>query len=82
MSKKPEILAPGIPLPSGAPMQVDLDKCDDIVCTSCGGTLFQQVIGLKKVSALISPTGKEGIVFVEKMVCHACGEDLKQEQMK
>ncbi len=46
---------------------------EDIVCENCGGMFFKQVNAFKKLSALISPTGKEQIVPVPTFRCDDCG---------
>ena len=57
----------------GRPQMPDLTHATDIVCESCGNLTFQEVLLMKKVSALISPNGKEGIVPIPTFSCVACG---------
>ena len=45
----------------------------NIVC-KCGNKVFIQAVVLKKISALISPSGKEEIVEIPVYVCSKCGE--------
>ena len=49
-------------------LQIDLSKAETIVCENCGNAFF-----LKKVSALVSPTGKEAIVPMQVFSCGNCG---------
>lgn len=51
----------------------DLSLAEDIVCENCGNLTFQEVLLMKKVSALLSPNGKEGIVPIPTFSCVACG---------
>jgi hypothetical protein len=51
----------GGPPPMAPQMNVDLSKADDVVCERCGNYTFQNVMLMKRMSALISPTGKEAI---------------------
>lgn len=51
----------------------DLSLATDIVCENCGNLTFQEVLLMKKVSALVSPNGKEGIVPIPTFSCVACG---------
>jgi hypothetical protein len=51
----------------------DLSSATDIVCENCGNLTFQEVLMMKKVSALMSPNGKEGIVPIPTFSCVACG---------
>lgn len=54
-------------------MNIDLSSAEDIVCDSCGNYTFQEVVLMKKISALISPSGKDGIVPIPTFACNACG---------
>ena len=57
------------------PKQVELDisKADTIQCEDCGNASFIQAFFLKKISALMSPTGKEAIVPMQVFSCGNCG---------
>ena len=64
--------------PKGMPpreegLQIDLSKTDTIKCQECGNASFIQAFFLKKVSALMSPTGKEAIIPVQVFSCGNCG---------
>jgi len=66
--------------PSGRPdprqmqqQMPDLSLAEDIVCENCGNLTFEEVLMMKKVSALVSPNGKEGIVPIPTFSCVACG---------
>ena len=64
--------------PKGMPpreegLQIDLSKTDTIKCQECGNASFIQALFLKKISALMSPTGKEAIVPVQGFSCGNCG---------
>ena len=54
-------------------LQIDISKTDTIVCENCGNASFIQAFFLKKVSALVSPTGKEAIVPIQVFSCGNCG---------
>ena len=53
--------------------QIDISKADTIVCEECGNASFIQAFFLKKISALMSPTGKEAIVPMQVFSCGNCG---------
>ena len=53
-------------------MNVDLSNALDIVCEKCGCKTFKEVAFIKKVSALVSPTGKEALVPVGTFACSQC----------
>jgi hypothetical protein len=54
-------------------VQIDISKADTIVCEECGNASFIQAFFLKKLSALMSPTGKESIVPMQVFSCGNCG---------
>ena len=45
----------------------------NVVCPSCGSKLFIEAVALKKLSAILSPTGREEIVPIPTFVCVECG---------
>ena len=59
--------------PPTAQIKVKPEDLKDIVCEECGGKFFRQVQAFKRLSALISPTGKEQIVPVPSFRCDDCG---------
>jgi uncharacterized Zn finger protein len=60
------------------PMNIDLSNAQDVTCENCGNYTFQEVVLMKRVSALVSPTGKEAIVPIPTFSCNACGFINKQ----
>ncbi len=52
---------------------VGLDQTDQIVCDECGSAAFHPAFLLRKVSALISPTGKETVIPIQVFACDSCG---------
>ena len=62
----------GIP-PRQDGLQLDISKTDTIVCEECGNASFIQAFFLKKVSALVSPTGKEAVIPIQVFSCGNCG---------
>jgi len=63
--------------PEGMPpkeqVQLDLGEADTITCQECGNASFIQSFFLKRISALVSPTGQEAIVPVQVFSCGNCG---------
>jgi uncharacterized Zn finger protein len=59
-------------------INLDLSNAQDVTCDNCGNYTFQEVVLMKKVSALVSPTGKEAIVPIPTFSCNACGYINKQ----
>ena len=58
--------------PPQARQNVDLSTAVDVVCESCGSKQFKEVAYIKRVSAIMSPSGKEMIVPVGTFACAAC----------
>jgi len=59
---------------------VDLTHAKDIICEKCECRGFKQTLMLKKLSALLSPTGREAIIPVAAFACEACGHINKEFQ--
>tara|TARA_R100000234_G_C4941854_1_gene153339 strand:- start:492 stop:737 length:246 start_codon:yes stop_codon:yes gene_type:complete len=57
-------------------VQVDLKEAETMVCKSCGNKIFIQGYVVKKISAIMSPTGEEVIAPVQVFNCGNCGEIL------
>jgi len=62
------------PAPPKAQPQIDISKADTITCEDCGNAAFTPAFFLKKISALVSPTGKESIVPIQVFTCGSCGK--------
>ncbi len=59
--------------PQQVRQNVDLSNATDISCDNCKCVKFREVAFIKRVSALVSPTGKEAIVPVGTFACAECG---------
>ncbi len=46
----------------------------NVVCPKCGSKLFHEVVALKRISSIISPTGQEEVVPIPMYACINCGE--------
>tara|TARA_Y100000310_G_C20621710_1_gene783687 strand:+ start:539 stop:787 length:249 start_codon:yes stop_codon:yes gene_type:complete len=64
---------PNINAPPQQHAQVDLTHATDIVCDGCQNTVFQLGCFIKRLSEVVSPTGKEMIVPVQTLQCTSCG---------
>lgn len=53
-------------------MALDPSKTTPVIC-KCGNFTFVHAAFLRHASALVSPSGKEGIVPMPTLVCNACG---------
>ena len=54
-------------------LQLDLSQAETILCEKCGNGLFIQSFFLKKLSAVVSPTGQEAVIPVQVYSCGNCG---------
>ncbi len=59
-------------------INIDFTNAQDVTCDNCGNYTFQEVTLMKRISALVSPTGKEAIVPIPTFACNACGFINKQ----
>ena len=59
--------------PTQREVQVDLTKADTVKCDDCGNYLFITSHVIKRISAIMSPTGQEAIVPVQVYSCGSCG---------
>jgi predicted nucleic acid-binding Zn ribbon protein len=55
-------------------VRVDLNAVPPVKCTACGHKFFKVVYLIKKLSALVSPTGKETLVPIQVFACDKCSE--------
>ena len=68
-------MKPRKPLPK-AQVQVDITDAETMTCMKCDNKIFIQGYVIKKISAIISPTGQEVIAPVQVFNCGNCGELL------
>ena len=53
-------------------INIDISKADDITCEKCENLYFTPVVMVKRLSALLSPTGKEVKFPVQVFQCTSC----------
>ena len=58
---------------NGLQMNVDFSQTIAEVCESCGNDTFTQVFKIRKLSALLSPAGKETMIPMQVFACAKCG---------
>lgn len=54
-------------------LRIDPNALPWVSCI-CGGMIFDSGVMVKRVSPLISPTGREEIVPAEIILCRSCGK--------
>ena len=64
------------PLKGGQPpqTQIDINDTEMIKCDDCGNASFIQAFFLRRLSALMSPTGQEAMIPVQIYSCGNCGK--------
>ena len=53
---------------------LDLSKADTLQCDKCDNYLFITSFVIKRISAIMSPNGQEGLVPVQVYSCGNCGK--------
>lgn len=66
-------------------VNIDPNDLEDITCKKvlesldkCGSKNFKQVYQMKKLSALLSPSGQAQVVTMPVFICDNCGEELTE----
>ena len=59
--------------PQEPQQQIDITKTSAIKCEKCENPTFKQSLLLRKLSAIVSPTGEETLVPVQVFACDDCG---------
>jgi len=65
------------PQPPPQRVNIDISKATDVLCTSCGKPYFMEVIRLKRLSAFVSPTGREEMINIPALLCVECGAEYE-----
>ena len=60
--------------PQQAQVQVDLNQAETLKCKGCNNYVFIQAYILKRLSAIVSPTGEETLIPVQVYSCGNCGK--------
>ena len=55
-------------------VKVDISKAETIKCEYCDNVLFISSTIIKRLSALLSPTGQEALIPIEVYSCGNCGQ--------
>ena len=53
-------------------LQIDINKTTAEVCEACGNDTFIQVYKVRKLSALLSPTGQPTVIPLQMFACAKC----------
>ena len=58
----------------GPAITSDMIKNSQTIKCECGGILFTEKLTFKKLSAILSPTGKEEVIPMPVIICDDCGK--------
>tara|TARA_R110002167_G_scaffold266870_1_gene473639 strand:- start:595 stop:819 length:225 start_codon:yes stop_codon:yes gene_type:complete len=59
--------------PQQPQMNVDFNQTSGVECEKCENATFTQVFYIRKLSALLSPSGEESLIPVPTFACAECG---------
>jgi hypothetical protein len=53
-------------------LNIDINQTTEITCENCGNNTFIQVAMVRKLSALLSPTGQPTMIPIQAFACLKC----------
>ena len=59
--------------PQQPQMNIDFSQTTAEVCEKCENDTFTQVFQMRKLSALLSPTGEQSMIPIQVFACTKCG---------
>ena len=63
-------------------LKVDLSQTTAVSCEACGHDVFVPAFKMRKMSALLSPHGKETMIPMQVFACAKCGHINEDFQTK
>ena len=54
-------------------LNIDLNSIDNVKCDECDSDVFSPAFIIKKISALMAPSGKETLMPIQLFKCGICG---------
>ena len=54
-------------------LNINPDDLTDVLCNKCSNQTFTQVFLFKKLSAVLSPNGKDSMIPLQVFKCDECG---------
>lgn len=64
--------------PGPVNLNIDINSIPSVKCEKCESERFQQAFIIKKLSALTSPNGREGMIPITTFACIKCGHINKE----
>ena len=68
--------------PQQPQMKVDLSQTTAVICEACGHDIFIPAFKMRKMSALLSPTGQPTMIPMQVFACAKCGHINEEFQLK
>jgi hypothetical protein len=68
----------GQPIGGQEEKPIPLEKTEAIGCKKCGGEIFVQGFGFRRISKLLTGKPKDEVLPVELFLCGDCGEVLNE----
>ena len=63
-----------VPGKDGQPQQtIDMSQTTTVKCEKCENSTFKQTLLIRKMSALVSPSGQETVIPIGVFACEKCG---------
>ena len=56
-----------------AQQTIDMSETTSVNCEKCENSTFKQTLLIRKLSALVSPSGQETVIPVAVFACEKCG---------
>ena len=56
-----------------AQQTIDMSQTTSLKCEKCENQTFKQTLLIRKMSALLSPTGQEAVIPIAVFACEKCG---------
>ena len=66
--------------PQQPKMNIDFSQTTEVTCDKCGHDVFTQILKMRKLSALLSPTGQETMIPMQLYACIKCDAVPKKFQ--
>jgi len=58
-------------------IRINAADMEDVACPSCESIYFKNILRIKRLSAILSPTGQETIMPIPVIACEKCGEIIQ-----
>ncbi len=65
---------PNLGQPQAPQLTPEMIKNSQVIKCECGGIVFTEKLTFRKISAILSPTGREEVVPLPVVICEKCGK--------